>query len=253
MSKNQAPELNSPHAEDVATEVRHIGDLKFDPRNPRKHNPRNIGVIVDSLQNCGGLRSIVLDETDTILAGNGTIEAAAEAGIHKVRIIETDGDEIIAVRRTNLTEEQKLRAKYYDNRSAELAGWDTSVMAEDAEAVEAVFEGMFYDKELERLLETANDSLPAFTPGEGAPEGDNGRLRNGQAVEAAGLPVSAVQLVQLLYRPEQKEAFDAAMRMLGPVFGTDNPSDTVLALVGDAAALVAGEESKLAALVGKGK
>jgi hypothetical protein len=252
MSKKQpdAPQVEKPQTEEVATEVRHIGDLKFDKNNPRKHTPRNIGVIVDSLNEVGGLRSIVVDEELNIIAGNGTIEAAAEAGIHRVRVIETDGTEIIAVKRTNLDPRQKLKAKYSDNRSAELAIWDAEQVAADAEVDSSIFEGMFYDKELDRILATAADALPEFEAGDGAPEGDNGRLRDGQAVSTAGLPISAVQLVQLLYTPDQKSAFDAGVKFLGEVFRTDNPTDTVLALVMDAMKLVNGAraESELAAI-----
>ena len=49
------------------------------------------------------------------------VEAAAASGIDKVRIIETDGDEVIAVRRTGLTEESKVGLALADNRTAELA------------------------------------------------------------------------------------------------------------------------------------
>ena len=42
------------------------------------------------------------------LAGNGTIEGAKAAGLENVRIIESDGKEIIAIKRTGLTEDQKV-------------------------------------------------------------------------------------------------------------------------------------------------
>lgn len=245
MSKKIQPELNKPQTEDSSMQIAHIGDLKMDKNNPRKHTPRNIGVIVDSLQELGAMRSIVIDEDNNILSGNGTIEAAGEAGIHKVRIIECEGDEIIAVRRSNLDPRQKMKAKVVDNRAAELAIWDTEEMAAMAETDATIFEGMFYDKELDRLLQTAGDNLPDFQPGDGAPMGDNGRLRDGQAVSTEGLAISSVQLVQLLYKPDQKAVFDDAMRVLGRVFKTDNPSDTVLALVADALTFIAGEGGAL--------
>ena len=84
-----------------------LKDLHFDKKNARKHNPRNIGMIEKSLNEVGAGRSIVIDENNNILAGNGTIEAAQQAGIDKVQIVESDGNTIIAVRRTGLTDEQK--------------------------------------------------------------------------------------------------------------------------------------------------
>jgi hypothetical protein len=114
--------------------VSHIKDLVPDPANRRAHNPRNIGMVVDALHAVGAARSIVIDETNTILAGNGVTEAAAEAGITKVRVVEADGNEIIAVRRRGLTDEQKRALAIYDNRTGELASWNFEQLAADKEA-----------------------------------------------------------------------------------------------------------------------
>ena len=74
----------------------HIRDLVPDPKNRRKHNPRNLGMVVDALHKVGAARSIVIDEDNVILAGNGVTEAAAEAGITKVRVIACGGNVLIA-------------------------------------------------------------------------------------------------------------------------------------------------------------
>ena len=72
----------------------HIKDLIPAPHNRRKHTPRNVGMIVDSLHKVGTGRSIVIDEKNEVLAGNATIEAAGEAGITKVKVVEVDGNEV---------------------------------------------------------------------------------------------------------------------------------------------------------------
>jgi hypothetical protein len=110
-------------------DIQHIKDLTFDPNNARRHNPRNIGMIERSLNEVGAGRSIVVDEDGIILAGNGLVEAAAQAGISRVRVIEADGNEIIAVRRRGLTAEQKTKLALFDNRTAELAEWEPGVLA----------------------------------------------------------------------------------------------------------------------------
>lgn len=112
------------------TKPAHLRDLTPDPKNARKHNPRNVGMLVDALQEVGAARSIVIDEEGVVLAGNATIEAAAEAGITKVVTVDADGETLVAVRRTGLTPEQKTRLALYDNRVAELADWDESVLTE---------------------------------------------------------------------------------------------------------------------------
>lgn len=100
-----------------------------DPQNARLHSERNISLIASSLTEVGAARSIVVDEDGVILAGNATVEAAARAGIDRVRVVDADGSELIAVRRTGLTDEQKKRLALFDNRAAELADWDPEVLA----------------------------------------------------------------------------------------------------------------------------
>lgn len=112
----------------------HIKDLKPDSANARRHNSRNVGMIVNSLQAVGAGRSIVIDENDTILAGNATVEAAGLAGIEKVQVVEADRETIIAVRRRGLTPEQKVKLGLFDNRTAELADWDPEVLKLDLDA-----------------------------------------------------------------------------------------------------------------------
>jgi hypothetical protein len=112
---------------------KHIKDLIPDPKNRRKHTPRNVGMIVDALQKVGSGRSIVIDENNEVLAGNATIEAAGEAGITKLKVIDATGNEIVAVRRTGLTTDQKRDLAIYDNRTGELADWDVEQLLEDAD------------------------------------------------------------------------------------------------------------------------
>jgi DNA modification methylase len=76
----------------------------------------------------------VIDEDNVILAGNGVTEAAAEAGITRVRVIEASGDELIAVRRSGLTGAQKRSLAIYDNRTAELAEWSPEQIRADIDA-----------------------------------------------------------------------------------------------------------------------
>ena len=65
-----------------------IQDLKPDPENARKHGNRNLAMMIDSLEEVGAGRSIVIDEDNIVLAGNGLLEAAAKAGIEKMQVVE---------------------------------------------------------------------------------------------------------------------------------------------------------------------
>lgn len=145
------------------SEPKHIKDLVADPSNRRAHNPRNIGMVVDALHEVGAARSIVIDEDNVILAGNGVTEAAAEAGITKVRVIEASGDELIAVRRSGLTPEQKRALAIYDNRTGELATWNASQFKDDLAG--GLDFGKFFTKvELDAILGTAGPAAGKTDP-----------------------------------------------------------------------------------------
>ena len=146
-----------------------LGDLTPDPRNARKHNSRNVGMLEKALNEVGAARSIVIDEHGVILAGNATIEAAARAGIEKVQVVDADGETIIAVRRTGLTEAQKTRLALYDNRTAELADWDAQLITELLANERAILDGLFYDSELADITDsiaTASEPVETIDQGE---------------------------------------------------------------------------------------
>lgn len=111
-----------------------LSDFTPDPQNRRRHTPENLQMIAAALREVGTGRSIVVDEDDVILAGSGVHAAALDAGVLHVRVIETDGTELIAVRRRGLTPEQKRALAIYDNRAAELAEWNVEQLALDHDA-----------------------------------------------------------------------------------------------------------------------
>jgi DNA modification methylase len=110
-----------------------IKDLKSDHKNARKRTDRSAALIAESLKRFGAARSIVIDEDGRILAGNGTIEGAKAAGIQNIRVIETDGTEIIAVKRTGLTEDEKIGLALADNRTSDLSDWDKDMLQQLSE------------------------------------------------------------------------------------------------------------------------
>ena len=127
-----------------------INDLKSDHKNARRRTDRSSDLIKESLQRYGAARSIVIDEENRILAGNGTIDGAKAAGIRRVRIIESEGDEVIAVRRTGLSEEQKVGLALADNRTADLSEWDLEMLHRLSEEHE--LDPWFDQDDLDELL-----------------------------------------------------------------------------------------------------
>lgn len=139
-------------------EVR-VGDLRADPSNRRRRTARGRSMLVEALGKVGAARSIVIDEDNEILAGNGIVEAATEAGIHRVQVVEADGDTIIAVRRRGLTPQQKRDLSMYDNRVAELAEWDPGQIGKDA-AGGLELQAFFTDAELAKLTKDKSGREP---------------------------------------------------------------------------------------------
>jgi ParB-like chromosome segregation protein Spo0J len=145
---------------DDANESTDLSELIPDSQNARKHGERNLALIASSLEHVGAARSIVVDEDGTILAGNATVAAAARAGIDRVRIVDADGSELIAVRRSGLSDDQKRQLALFDNRAAELASWDTEVLAALADETDLSY--LWTGDELTELLAKADPPVVDF-------------------------------------------------------------------------------------------
>ncbi|MGE5619553.1 MAG: DNA methyltransferase [Sphingomonadaceae bacterium] len=163
-------------------QVLHLSQLSPDPDNAREHNPANIGMIVDALHQVGACRSGVVDENLRILAGNGTWEALAEAGIEEVIVVPSDGRRWVVVQRTDLDDDQKRRLSLYDNRAAELAGWNAARIRDFVAANDKAVEGILPADLVQRLVEQANAAdreaeIEAAADRMGSPEPTMGRER----------------------------------------------------------------------------
>lgn len=112
----------------------YTNEIKLDKRNYRKHNDENKRLIKKSLEECKAGRSILIDNDNEIIAGNGIYEQAKELGI-PVKVIETDGNELIAVKRTDLNRDDEKRDKLaiLDNSTSDLSEFDYDLLKEDFE------------------------------------------------------------------------------------------------------------------------
>lgn len=125
--------------------------IKPDSHNARIHPERNQAMIRESLVEVGPLRSIGLDANNVVRVGNGVFEQAKELGL-KVRIVDAQPDELIAVRRKDLKGKKAERAALYDNRAGELAEWNTDVIRELHDHYPKMLLGIFTDEELKLNL-----------------------------------------------------------------------------------------------------
>lgn len=84
-----------------------IDNLIPDDKNANKGTQYGQHLLEKSLRELGFGRSILLDKDNRVIAGNKTLQSASDIGLENVRIIETDGNEIIAIRRKDVSLDSK--------------------------------------------------------------------------------------------------------------------------------------------------
>ena len=94
-----------------------IQELAQDSHNFNKGNEQGQQLMERSFKELGAGRSILLDRNGNIIAGNKSQQAAIAAGIKRVRVIETTGDELVAVKRTDvdIDSAEGRKMAYLDN------------------------------------------------------------------------------------------------------------------------------------------
>lgn len=113
-----------------------IADLIPDSQNANKHTQKGMRLLEKSISKLGFGRSILLDKDNNIIAGNGVVETCGAGGLENVRIIETDGNEIIAVRRKDVSIDSKIGRELAlaDNQTAKAGiDFDMDVIADLSE------------------------------------------------------------------------------------------------------------------------
>ena len=103
-----------------------IEELIQDTLNFNKGTYEGEGLIKKSLERFKAGRSVLIDKNNNIIAGNKTVSAAATMGM-KVRVIETTGEELVAVKRTDIDIDSKegRELALADNRTAQInLAWD---------------------------------------------------------------------------------------------------------------------------------
>lgn len=121
----------------MAEKHANIEELVYDDHNFNQHTAEGMELLEKSIRENKFGRSILIDKDNRIIAGNGIVEAATKTGTKKIRVIETDGDELIAVKRKDLSldSQEGRRLALADNAtSAANLKWDEKELAEAVEA-----------------------------------------------------------------------------------------------------------------------
>lgn len=157
-----------------------VQEVKIDQLTPDEHNAnagteRGRYMLDHSLRQYGAGRSILVDKHGRVIAGNKTLEVAADIGLDDVIIVETDGHKLVAVKRTDLDLDDGDRARllaYADNRSSEVGlAWDAEAIQFDLGAGLDLGE-MFREEEID-VITNVVPGQDAWTEAFGAlPDGD---------------------------------------------------------------------------------
>lgn len=141
-------------------EIRTIYDLKQDESNANLGSHRGAKMLRLSLERHGAGRSVLVDKNGVLIAGNKTAEAALEAGM-AVKVVQTEGDELVVVQRTDLdmsgTAFSKARElAFADNRVSEVSlNWDPEEVMKFGNALGEDIERYFNSDEMNSIIREA--------------------------------------------------------------------------------------------------
>lgn len=111
--------LAAPHLLGLRIEDRLIASLTLRRNNPRTHSEKQILQIAASIETFGFVSPVLIDASQTVIAGHGRVRAARKLGLTSVPTIEIK----------HMSEEQIRAYVIADNRLAELSGWDPDLLA----------------------------------------------------------------------------------------------------------------------------
>ena len=120
-----------------------LADLVPYENNPR-HNEEAVEATIASMQQCGNIDPIEVDENNVILSGH----------TRRLALLKMGYEESDVIRVTGLSEHQKKKYRILANKTNEFAGWDFDKLEEELEGLD--FEGFDFG------LDFLNDDLEDY-------------------------------------------------------------------------------------------
>jgi site-specific DNA-methyltransferase (adenine-specific) len=106
-----------------------IDKLKPDTNNARLHKTKSLQALCESLNKFGQRKPIVIKKDGTIVAGNGTYEAAKILGWQNINVVYIP---------ENWNDKQIMAYALADNSTAELSVWDEDLLALQTEELKEI-------------------------------------------------------------------------------------------------------------------
>lgn len=108
------------HDSRIEIVYRPIDELKPDPKNARRHSPKQIRQIAESIEAFGFNVPILIDAALKVIAGHGRLLASKQLGHREVPTISLE----------HLSDAQARAFMIADNRLTEIASWDDRLLGE---------------------------------------------------------------------------------------------------------------------------
>lgn len=106
-----------------------IDKLKPDTNNARLHKTKSLQALCESLNKFGQRKPIVIKKDGTVVAGNGTYEAAKILGWQNINVVYVP---------ENWNDKQIMAYALADNSTAELSVWDEDLLALQTEELKEI-------------------------------------------------------------------------------------------------------------------
>lgn len=137
-----------------------IKDLKQDKRNYRKHNQQNLDLIKKSVSEVGLGRSVVIDNENEIVCGNGLVSTLDKNT--PIKVIETDGTELVVVKRTDLStnDEKRKQLAIMDNSTSDSSEFDLDSLQADFDVEQLQDWGLDVEFDSLEEQEITEDEVP---------------------------------------------------------------------------------------------
>lgn len=104
--------------------------LKLSEITPYGNNPRKndgaVNAVAESIRQCSYITPVIVDEDHVIIAGHTRYKALKALGMDDAECLVCDG----------LTEEQKKKYRFLDNKTGEKAAWDLMKLEAELEGLD---------------------------------------------------------------------------------------------------------------------
>ena len=194
-----------------------IDKIKPYPKNTKKHPQTQIDKLIKQLAQ-GFDQPIVVDKKFVIIKGHARHLAAKQIGLKEVPIIMRD----------DLTDKQVKAIRIADNKIAE-SEWELDILTEELnDLIDDVnlLDLGFSQNELDDLLGEMSGDDVDYEYGEDIGDDEDSDDSN---VSGDNIPESSVRMAQLFLDTKTHPLFIEMTDKLGEIYGTDNPTDCVMA------------------------